>query len=64
MCVTVHEFSSHLCKILTLIIVKTYLQTGETLLHCSALGIRATSHENVTRLAKRLPPIQRFTIFI
>ena len=26
--VTVNEVSSHLCKILTLIIVKTYLQTG------------------------------------
>ena len=26
--VTLNEVSSHLCKILTLIIVKTYLQTG------------------------------------
>ena len=29
--VTVNEVSSHLCKMLTLIIVRTYLQTGETL---------------------------------
>ena len=28
MCVTVNEVSSHLCKILTIIMVKTYLQTG------------------------------------
>ena len=29
--VTVNEVSSHLCKMLTLIIVRTYLPTGETL---------------------------------
>ena len=28
MCVALNEVSSHLCKILTLVIVKIYLQTG------------------------------------
>ena len=27
-------------------------------------NVKATSHVNVERLAKRFPPIQRFTIFI
>ena len=35
---TVNEVSSHLCKILTPIIVKTYLQTGETLPYHSTHG--------------------------
>ena len=48
MCVTVNEVSSHLCKILILIIVKTYLQTEEALLHhstpsCNMLQLCKTS---------------------
>ena len=67
MCVTVNEVSSRPCKSLTLIIAKTYLQTGETIPHHSTPSckhVKATSHVNVRRLAKRLQPIQRFTIFI
>ena len=42
------KFSSHSSKILTLITLKKYLQTGEALLHCltpsSNMYLRATSH--------------------
>ena len=47
--VTVNEVSSHLCKILTIIIVKTYLETAETLPH------RSTRSCNMLRLIHMYP---------
>ena len=37
--VTVNEVSSHLCKILTLIMVKTYLQTGQRCYHIARCSV-------------------------
>ena len=40
---TVNEVSSHSCRILTPIIIKTYLQIGETLLHRSTHSCNMSS---------------------
>ena len=53
---TVNEASSHLCKILTLIIVKTYLQTEETLPHRSSHRcnmLKAIFHQRETGKLQR-----------
>ena len=42
---TINEVSSHLCKILTLIIVETYLQTEETLPHRSTHSCNMWTNE-------------------
>ena len=47
--VTVDGVSINLCKISTLIIVKTYLQTGEVLPHCETSG---STLQNLLKLPK------------
>ena len=51
--VTVSEVSSHLCKILTLIIVKTYLQTGRRRYRIAGLPVKATFHLTISMRGER-----------
>ena len=59
MCVTVNEVTLHFCKIVTLITVKTHLQTGETLPHRSMPSckghfslVRPPSSENLSMIIR------------
>ena len=54
--VTVNEVSSHLCKILTLITVKTYLQTGRRPYRVAQRPVvRATSHLSLVSITRQMP---------
>ena len=52
--VTVNEVSSHLCKILTLIIVKKYLQTGRRRYRIARLPVvKADSHVSGNQIQQK-----------
>ena len=62
MSMTVNEVSSHLCKMLTRIIVKTYLQTGQRR-YCIAQRsfVKADSHVAVYRYEYDVRPVVIFS---
>ena len=63
MCVTVNEVSSYLCKILTPIMVRTYLQTEETLPHRSTPSARnASVNSKYQHPARAIPGVLHSTV--